>query len=262
MFMMSVMEKIYIISALSIFVFMNLMYLLALRLKDNSIVDIGWGIGFIIVAITTLFISGDLYPRQLLVTSIVIVWGLRLAIYIFIRNRGRGEDYRYRQWREQWGKNIYWRSYLQVFMLQGFLLFVIALPVIRTNFSDNRNLTVLDGIGFVIWLTGFLFEAIGDYQMMRFKSDPANKGMIMRHGLWKYTRHPNYFGEALLWWGVFIISIGAGSIYVSVLSPIVLTWLLLKVSGVAMLEKKYTGNKEYDDYIGSTSSFIPMPPKR
>jgi len=268
------------------------MYLLALRLKDNSIVDIGWGIGFIIVALATLIDGETFYPRQLLITAIIIVWGLRLAIYIFIRNRGKGEDFRYKAWRKEWGKTIYWRSYLQVFMLQGAIMFVIALPVMQINSSASAELGIADFIGVVIWLIGFLFEAIGDGQMMRFKKKqsltptlsassalrtPSPKGegnrnvnlgegtnpkQIMRSGLWKYTRHPNYFGESLLWWGIFIIAIGAGNLFISLISPVLLTFMLLKVSGVAMLEKKYTGNAEYDEYIRKTSAFVPMPPEK
>jgi len=250
----------YLISALYIFIFMNFMYLLALRLKDNSIVDIGWGIGFIIVALAMLFDSGTFYPRQLLITALIILWGLRLALYIFMRNKDKGEDFRYKQWRNEWGKNIYWRSYLQVFMLQGAIMFVIALPLIQVNASKSSELLLTDFIGSAVWLIGFLFEALGDGQMMRFKTNLANKGKIMRYGLWKYTRHPNYFGEALLWWGIFIVAAGAGNFILSIISPIALTYLLLKVSGVAMLEKKYTGNPEYDEYIRTTSSFLPMLP--
>ncbi len=256
------MENVYIISAGCIFVFMNLMYLLALRLKDNSIVDIGWGVGFIIVALATLISSGTFFPKQLLITAIIIAWGLRLAVYIFMRNNGRGEDYRYRQWREEWGKTIYWRSYLQVFMLQGVIMFIVALPVMQINSSSSSELSMIDILGFVVWLTGFLFESIGDTQMMRFKNNPSNKGKIMRSGLWKYTRHPNYFGEALLWWGIFIIAASTGNVFLSLVSPLLLTFLLLRVSGVAMLEKKYTGNAEYDEYIRTTSSFIPMIPRK
>lgn len=256
------MNNIYLISALYIFIFMNFMYLLALRLKDNSIVDIGWGMGFIIVALATLFDRGTFYPRQLLITALILIWGLRLALYIFKRNSGKGEDFRYKQWRQEWGKTIYWRSYLQVFMLQGVIMFVIALPIMHVNASNASELVITDFIGAAIWLIGFLFESIGDAQMMMFKNNAANKGKIMRSGFWKYTRHPNYFGEALLWWGIFIVAIGANSIYISLISPLLLTYLLLKVSGVAMLEKKYTGNAEYDEYIRTTSSFVPMLPKK
>ena len=256
------MDNVYFISALYIFIFMNFMYLLALRLKDNSIVDIGWGIGFIIVSLAMIFDRGTFYPRQLLITALIILWGLRLAFYIFKRNSGKGEDFRYKQWREEWGKTIYWRSYLQVFMLQGAIMFLIALPVMQVNATASAELLITDFIGAAVWLIGFLFEAVGDAQIMRFKNNPSNKGKIMRYGLWKYTRHPNYFGEALLWWGIFIIATGSGNIFISILSPVALTYLLLKVSGVTMLEKKYTGNAEYDEYIRTTSPFVPMLPGR
>jgi len=245
------------LSALIVFLFMSLLFLTALFIKDNSIADIGWGIGFCLIAIAAMIHSGNFTARQLLMSAMILLWGLRLAAYIFMRNRGKGEDYRYRQWREQWGKNVVWRSFLQVFMLQGFLMLLIALPVISVNASPKPGLNPIDFIGLFIWLVGFYFEAVGDYQMKQFKKNPANKGKIITVGLWKYTRHPNYFGEATLWWGIFIASLSAGHWWISIVSPMLITFLLLKVSGVAMLEKKYEGNPEFEEYARKTSAFIP-----
>lgn len=256
------MTEVLLYSGLSILIFMNLMFFLALALKDNSIVDVGWGIGFITVAITSLWSSHNSSYEALLLAALVLIWGLRLAGYIAKRNRGKGEDYRYKQWREEWGKNVVWRSYLQVFMLQGGIMFLVALPIMIGILNGVDDLGLTEIAGTLLWLVGFFFEAVGDYQMYRFKKEPANKGKVMKYGLWKYTRHPNYFGEAVMWWGIFLIAANNGYIYLSLISPVLLTFLLLKVSGVAMLERKYDDNPEYQQYIESTSAFIPLPPKK
>lgn len=253
------MTDLLITSGTLIFIYMCLLFFIALLKKDNSIVDVGWGIGFCLIAIGAMLASGSHLPRQLLMCTMVLCWGLRLAMHIFARNHGKGEDYRYRAWREQWGKNVVWRSFLQIFMLQGFLMLVIALPVIAVNANPTDSFTWIDLCGFLVWGAGFGFEAVSDYQLMQFKKDQQNKGKIMQTGLWKYSRHPNYFGESLLWWGIFIVSISAGHWYISIISPVVLTFLLLRVSGVVMLEKKYKGNAEFQAYAKRTSAFVPLP---
>lgn len=248
--------------ALGVFSYMNIFFLIALAKKDNSIVDIGWGIGFILVSLMALNATQNFNTEALLITALVMIWGLRLAGYIARRNKGKAEDFRYKQWREEWGKNVVWRSWLQVFMLQGAVMFVVALPVMNIIATAQEELGLLEILGAAIWGLGFFFEAVGDYQMFRFKKDPANKGKVMKYGLWRYTRHPNYFGEAVMWWGIFLISIDNGSALLNLVSPVLLTFLLLKVSGVTMLEKKYDDNPEYQEYIKQTSAFIPAPPKK
>ncbi|HUU38199.1 MAG TPA: DUF1295 domain-containing protein [Candidatus Desulfaltia sp.] len=249
-------------AALAVFAYMTAVFLIALLLKDNSIVDIAWGLGFILVALTTLFLRPGFEARHVLITGLVVVWGLRLASHIFLRNRGRGEDFRYAKWRQDWGRWVVPRSFLQIFMLQGVFMLIIASPIVLVNRSSEEGLIVLDGLGAFLWLTGFLFEAVGDHQLKRFKQKPESKGKIMTSGLWKYTRHPNYFGEAALWWGIFLIALSVRGGWAAVVSPLTISFLLLKVSGVRMLEKKYAGNEEFGAYARRTSAFFPWFPKK
>ena len=249
-------------AAATVFVFMTVVYIIALFKKDNSIVDIAWGLGFILVALLTFFLEKEFTFRHTLLTALVLVWGFRLAVHIFIRNRGRGEDFRYAQWRRDWGKWFIIRSFFQIFMLQGLLLSIIVYPVILVNSSKESGISLLDIFGLILWLIGFFFEVGGDFQLSRFKRDPQNRGKIMSSGLWKYTRHPNYFGEAVMWWGVFLIALSIPHGWTAVISPLLITLLLLKVSGVTMLEKKYAGNKEFEEYTKRTNAFFPWFPKK
>ena len=249
-------------SAIAIFIYMAIVFVLAAVIKNNSIVDVAWGIGFMIVAIFTFFLEKGFTVRQILVTALVFIWGTRLATHISIRNRGRGEDFRYAQWRKEWGRWFILRSFFQIFMLQAVLLLVIAYPVMLVNHSQERRMTCLDVIGAILWLVGFFFESVGDFQLLKFKQNPENKGKIMSKGLWRYTRHPNYFGEALMWWGIFIIVLSVKNGWTGVISPVLITFLLLRVSGVILLEKKYEGNKEFEEYARRTSAFIPWFPKK
>jgi steroid 5-alpha reductase family enzyme len=256
------MLKIFIAQSIAIFLYAVTWFFVALLKNRNDVADIAWGGGFICAALTAYLIAGQTGARATLALLLVIIWGLRLMVHISIRNRGKPEDHRYRAWRQEWGNNYLLRSFLQVFILQGFLLLVISLPVTLTIILNGPPLAVLDGIGFCIWLFGFLFEAIADFQLLQFKKNPANKGKIMNKGLWQYTRHPNYFGEVTLWWGIFIICLSVPGIFWTVAGPLTITWLILRVSGTPLLEKKYTGNPEYDTYIRNTSAFFPLPPKR
>jgi steroid 5-alpha reductase family enzyme len=252
----------FLLSAFCIFCFMCLLFMIAQVKQDNGIVDGGWGIGFVLVAALTLSQYGHYYPKQKLTMFLVALWGLRLASYIIIRNWDKPEDFRYAKWRQEWGDKFIVRSFLQVFMLQGVIMFITCLPVIVINSTGHtRSLASLYPVGAGVWLLGFCFESIADHQMFFFKENPNNSGKVMNKGLWKYSRHPNYFGEALQWWGIFIISIPSGMWYVSALSPLTITFLLLKVSGVTMLEKKYEGNDKYEEYKSKTNAFIPWLPK-
>ena len=239
-------------------------WLLSLLLKDASIADIFWGLGFVLVAWVTFFWAEGYILRQLLLTILVSVWGLRLAAYIGFRNRGKGEDRRYQAWRVQYGKNFWWVSLFNVFGVQAILLWVISLVVQAGQIASGpAGLGRLDWAGFVIWTIGFAFEAGADLQLYRFKADPMNRGKVMDRGLWAYSRHPNYFGESLIWWGIFLITLSTPNSLWTVISPITITFLLLKVSGVTLLEKTIVEKRpEYRAYIKATSAFLPWFPGR
>ena len=194
---------------------------------------------------------------------LVSAWGLRLSIYLFWRNKGKGEDFRYKEFRRKFGKERYWWiSFFQTFLLQGFLMWLISAPVLAAmHYGGESAINVFDYIGIVFWTIGFIFEFGGDLQLAHFKADPKNKGRILDRGFWRYTRHPNYFGDASVWWGIGFFAISAGS-YISVLGSILMTFLLIKVSGVSLLEKSLKDSKpEYKNYIKKTSAFIPWFPK-
>ncbi|NIM60007.1 MAG: DUF1295 domain-containing protein [Candidatus Aminicenantes bacterium] len=246
-----------IYSAICVFLYMSLIFLLAWIKKDNSIVDIAWGIGFILVAILTFFLEIAFVTRHVLVTALIFIWGTRLATHIALRNKERGEDFRYAQWRKDWGKWFFIRSFFQIYMLQGFVLLIIAYPVMLINHSQETGIVFLDILGLIIWLIGFVFEAVGDYQLAKFKRRAENKEKIMTQGLWRYTRHPNYFGETAMWWGIFLIALSVKGGWTAIVSPLLITFLLLRVSGITMLEKKYVGNKEFEEYTKRTSAFFP-----
>jgi steroid 5-alpha reductase family enzyme len=253
--------KIFLLEFGIVIVYMNAWFLIAIRQRRNDVADVAWGFGFLLVAVTSLLLNLPAAGRPALITMLVAIWAIRLSTHIQLRHRGKPEDFRYREWREAWGKTFYSRTYLQVFLLQGVLLFLISTPIIYINSSANPPLGYIDGVGVLIWITGFLFEAIGDYQLMRFAQTPRNKGRIIGSGLWRYTRHPNYFGEVLLWWGVFLIALSVPGAWLTVIGPATITFLILKVSGISMLEAKYRGNPEYEEYQRRTSAFFPLPPR-
>jgi steroid 5-alpha reductase family enzyme len=236
------------------------LWLISLRLKDASIVDIFWGVGFVLVAWATFAVTPrDL--RSLLLVAMTSIWGTRLAAYLAWRNHGKGEDARYRAMRDYRGESFWWFSLLSVFGLQGAVMWIVSLPV-QVGLASASPLGVLNGLGVAIWAIGFFFEAVGDYQLARFKMDPSTKGQVMDRGLWRYTRHPNYFGNALIWWGIFLVSASTTNFWL-VVSPILMTFLLLKVSGVALLERSLASRStDYQDYIRRTNSFIPWFPSR
>jgi len=244
-----------------IVIYMTAWYLVARALTRFDVADIAWGPGFIVSALTAAAASDNLHPRAYLVMALVIVWGMRLSLHVYLRNRGKSEDARYRAWRQEWGKNANIRAFFQVFLLQGLLLLVIALPVTSAIIAEKSPFTILDAAGLVIWAMGFLFEAISDWQLVRFKKNPAHKGKIIMTGLWRYSRHPNYFGEVTLWWGIYLIAVAAGAGWPMIIGPLTITFLILKVSGIPMLEKKYEGNPEFEEYRQRTSAFFPLPPK-
>lgn len=247
---------------LTLFAYMSMWFVVSLFKKRNDVADVAWGLGFTLMAWTSLLLSGNFVTRGLLVSILVSVWGLRLAWHIHARNKGRGEDYRYAAWRAGWGRWFYVRSYLQVYVLQAVLLFAISLPVLVINHMSKSPLGWLDVLGVAVWLVGFYFEAVGDAQLGRFIKDPANKGKLMTHGLWQYTRHPNYFGEVTQWWGVWLLALSVPFGGWTVVGPLTITVLILFVSGVPMLEKKMVQHPAFVTYKKSTSMFFPWFKKR
>ena len=244
--------------------FMSCGWLISVIRRDASTVDPLWGLGFVLLAVVFALAGDGFAGRKALVTVLVGIWGFRLAGYILIRNWGKGEDYRYQAFRQRWGKSYWWVSFFQVFMLQGLLLWIIAMSLMAAESNARpQHFTVLDVIGAAVWCVGFFFEAVGDRQLARFRAEPANKGKVMRSGLWAYTRHPNYFGEATMWWGLYLIAASTRWGCWTIFSPILLTFMLLRVSGVALLEKAQVDTKpKYRDYIESTSAFIPWFPRK
>ncbi|SNR70593.1 DUF1295 domain-containing protein [Lutibacter flavus] len=250
-------------AALIILFLVTLLWVWSVFIKNASIVDIFWGFGFVVVNSFYVFMSGELNARKILVLVLVSIWGFRLSIYLAIRNIGKGEDFRYQEFRKNYGpKRYWWFSFFQTFLLQGVLIMIVSLPLLGINSSANSgNLKALDYIGIAVWLIGFTFEAGGDFQLARFKKDIANKGKVLNIGFWKYTRHPNYFGDSAVWWAYAIFSIAAGS-YWQIIGSIVMTLLIIKISGVALLEKTLNHTKpQYREYIQKTNSFFPWFPK-
>jgi steroid 5-alpha reductase family enzyme len=252
-----------VVAAATIAVLMLVTWLVSLPLRNASIVDLIWGFGFVLVAwAVRLTVDGN-SARQWLLVAMVTLWGLRLSAYLTWRNHGNGEDYRYKAMRKHWGARFWWVSLFTVFALQGILMWTVSLSVQLGQVPDDPGLGVLAAIGVVVWAVGLAFEAVGDAQLARFKAEPANAGTVMDRGLWRYTRHPNYFGDCCVWWGITLVAIESGLGAVGIVGAVVMTVLLRRVSGVTLLEKSLKKRRAgYDEYIARTSPFIPRPPKR
>lgn len=236
--------------------------------KNNGLIDIAWGSGIVVSAIASLFISNEFNILKIVITIITVFWGLRLSSYLFVRNFNKPEDYRYQKMRNKWQTKLKTKAFFKVFLLQSVLNYLIGLPVILTNLqigyinSSLSSLVLI--IGVTIFMIGFIIESLADYQLKKFKNDSKNKGKILTSGLWKYSRHPNYFGESLLWIGIFIVSQAQLSLFslIGIISPILITLFVRYVSGVPILERRYKDNLEYQEYAKKTAIFIPLPPKK
>ncbi|MBN2202355.1 DUF1295 domain-containing protein [bacterium] len=243
---------------------MTAFYLAARRLRNNGLADTAWGLGFVLVAWLNIFITGAVTTRAVVVTALVTIWGLRLALHIFARNRGKAEDFRYAEMRRKWGRHAEWKSYVNVFLLQGLLLYVIAWPIVLVNLpSPGAGIGMLEWLGLAVWITGFVFEAVSDRQLRDFiRKGKTQENPYMTEGLWKYSRHPNYFGEALLWWGVFLLAVRSPLGWTGIISPLLIGFLLRFVSGVPLLEKKHMQDPRYRAYAERTNVFFPGMPKK
>jgi steroid 5-alpha reductase family enzyme len=243
---------------------MTVVWLASLVRRDASVVDVFWGLGFVVAAwVYALARGAEPSLRGDVVTGLVTLWGLRLSLYVLWRNWGEGEDYRYREMREKSPGSFPFRSLLTVFWLQGGLLWCISTPLLQAQRPGPEFPAPLDWIGLALFVMGFTFEAGGDWQLARFKADPANAGKVMDRGFWRYTRHPNYFGDAVVWWSFLCFALATPRSLWTVYSPVVMTVLLMSVSGVTLLERRLRNTKPaYRRYAQETNAFFPWFPRR
>lgn len=253
------MNTTYLIVAGLLLCYFTLLFIIAQVIENNSIVDLAWGPGFIIVAVSSYWLMSEKSLAATWVTILVTIWGTRLFIHLAKRNIGKPEDYRYVNMRKRWGTELpRLKAFLNVFVLQGVLLYIVSLPILMINTSDVMNFYWWNYIGIAVWLIGFFFEVIGDWQLTAFKKDKSNHGKLLTTGLWSLTRHPNYFGEATSWWGIYLITLTSLSALAGIVGPLVITLLLLFVSGVPLLEKKYKDRPDFIHYAEKTAKFFPL----
>lgn len=256
-------------SAGAIAVCVLLLWVLSIALHDVSIVDIFWAPGFAVAAWAAHLSTTGATPHGWIAAILTTVWGLRLGIYLLWRNGGHGEDPRYTAFINHLGpEKRHWISLTRVFGLQGLVMWVVATPVVLAQVGSGHDGAASAGLGpiawagIAIWVAGFLFETIGDWQLVRFKKNPANAGQVMDRGLWRYTRHPNYFGDSCVWWGLFLIACDNPWALITIVSPMLMTFFLIKRTGKALLERRLKRSKPgYEAYIRRTSGFFPLPPK-
>ncbi len=260
-------------SALFLLFYLLLAFIVGTVKKNNGLMDVFYGPGYFVVALSSLilffFFTNEVNIRQIIMTILVFIWALRLATYVFIRNRGKPEDYRYQAMRKKWKTNILLKSFIRVYIFQGIVIFIVAFPVWFVNISSNpsiENLSDFIGItlllGVVVWLIGFLFETIGDHTLYKFLQKPENKGEVMDRGVWKLSQHPNYFGEVTQWWGIYIIALAIPFGFITILGPIFITYMIIKVSGIKLLDKRFEADDKYAEYKQRTSVFFPWFPKK
>jgi steroid 5-alpha reductase family enzyme len=252
-----------LIGLIALLTALTLVWTVSVKLRDASIVDICWGLGFVLLAWLYCVLSPALAVRSWLVATLITLWGTRLAVHIFRRNHGKGEDPRYQAMRARHGESFASRSLFRVFWLQGVILWLVAMPLFVAIRAPQPDVLIsIDAVGIALFAIGFGFEAIGDYQLDRFKANAANRGQVLDRGLWRYTRHPNYFGDATMWWGMFAMAAATPRGWLTVLSPAIMTFLLMRVSGVTLLEAGLKKSKPgYDDYVARTPSFFPWLPR-
>lgn len=249
------------INAAAIFILVTGLWAVSVAVKDTSIIDIFWGFGFVVVAWVTFLVADGSDGYRWLLAILTTLWGLRLTAHLANRNLGHGEDFRYAQMRERHGARWPLRSLWSVFWIQGTLMWVVSLPVQGGQQLGEGSPGWLAWVGVAVWAVGLFFETVGDLQLSRFIADPDNRGKVMDQGLWRYTRHPNYFGDACMWWGFWLMAVSAGAWW-SFPGPVLMTFLLLRVSGVTLLERSIGKRRPaYAEYVRQTNAFFPGPRK-
>ncbi len=252
--------QLYLALAGAVWLYMTAAFLGGAYLKRDDVVDSAWGPGFIVVALLTLLIENNHSLVQILTIIFVTIWGLRLFIHISYRNSQKKEDHRYQNWKAKWGGNALTQAYLRIYMLQGLIMLLVSTPLVAIlvcNHKFNQPLAIL---GFGLWGFGIFYESVADYQLLKFVQH-KKPGQIMQSGLWRYSRHPNYFGEITLWWGAGLVALAANQWW-ALIGPATITFFLIKVSGVPLLEKHYATNPEYQKYKRRTLMLFPFPPKK
>jgi steroid 5-alpha reductase family enzyme len=253
---------IFVWTLVAVVVVLTVTFAVARVVGRHSVVDVAWGLGFAVVAVVSgLLASGD-PARRLLVTALTVIWGVRLAAHIAWRARGGGEDPRYEKLLADAPGSRDAYALRKIYLTQGPVLWFVSLPV-QVAALEKGPLGLLAWIGTAVWLVGFVFETVGDFQLSRFRADPTSRGQVMDRGLWRYTRHPNYFGDACVWWGLFLIACDHWTGLLTVLSPVLMTFFLVKGTGKPLLEEGMKSTRPgYEEYAARTSGFVPLPPKR
>lgn len=252
------MSSLYLTTGLMVLVYFSLLFAIACKIKNYAIADIGWGAGFILTAGVSGYMASITTPFYTLVFGLVCLWGIRLSIHIYLRNKGKDEDFRYQNFRKQWIKHPYLQAYIKLYLTQALLTLIVSTAIFIAVTSEASELNLLSILFACVALFGFLYESISDYQLVKFKKTDGSSGKIMRQGLWRYSRHPNYFGEIVFWWGISLLVATTTGNYLALTSGLVMNLLIVFVSGVPMLEAKYKSNPAYEDYIRSTNSLIPI----
>jgi steroid 5-alpha reductase family enzyme len=254
----------YLYTAVAVAVFIGVVFAISVKRGKYDTIDTAWGLGFAVIAVVAFALSFGDGPNTLraVTTVLTVVWGVRLAVYLHKRNHGKPEDRRYQAILAKAKGNPKLHMFRVVFLLQGVIMWVVSLPVQVAQFGGHE-FHPLAYAGVALWVFGFAFESVGDWQLSRFKADPANRGRVMDTGLWRYTRHPNYFGDACLWWGLYLLACHSWWGAATVVSPLIMTYLLAKGSGKPLTERHLSKSRPgYAEYVARTSGFLPLPPKR
>ena len=255
-----------LVCAVAVVAYFAVIMATAIRLDRHAIVDVAWGPGFVMVALISYLASADHggdAARRATVLALTAIWGLRLGVHIGMRNAGHGEDKRYTAILNRRTGSLVGYVTRTIYAPQAVILFVVSLPV-QLAMYESAPIGVIGALGIAVWCVGFGFEAVGDAQLARFTADPANAGKVMDRGLWAWTRHPNYFGDACVWFGLWLLALGHPAGLVTIIAPVTMTYFLMNVTGKALLEKgmRRSRGAAYDDYVARTSGFLPRPPRR